>query len=520
MHPSGPGAQLGTERGAVRRAERAAASDVRRAGRRRGRTAAAVLVPALVLGGAGYAAADAADRVPGVLTTDPLPVPDPLPVAPGALVAPAPATALPAPAGEAPAPDPAVLAAAVGPLLADPALGPSVGASVVDAATGRVLLDVAAGPPREPASTAKLLTGAAALHRLGGATTLPTTVVAGAAPGEVVLVGAGDVLLGPGAGDPTATLGRAGLGDLAAGTAAALRASGTSAVTVLVDDTLTAGAPLVAPGWAPSDLSAGFVAPVSALALDAGRLAPENYAPRAPDPALAAAAAFADRLREQGVAVAAAPARGAAPAGAAVLAEVRSAPLADVVGLMLVQSDNTVAEVLARLVGLDAGALAPGTGAEGFAAAGAAVLAAAAELGVAVDGAVLVDASGLGDGSLVPAAALAGVLARAASPDGGAVRPLLTGLPVAGLTGTLAGRFRGPAAPGSPAGAAPPAPGAGVVRAKTGSLLGVTSLAGSVVDADGRHLVFAVVADRAGPAQPSRPPVDAVAAALARCRCP
>ena len=54
-----------------------------------------------------------------------------------------------------------------------------------------------------------------------------------------------------------------------------------------------------------------------------------------------------------------------------------------------------------------------------------------------------------------------------------------------------------------------------MVRAKTGSLLGVSSLAGSVVDADGRHLAFAVVADQAPSPQQSRRVLDAVAAALA-----
>ncbi len=486
---------------------------------------AAVLVPVvLVTAAGGYAVADARDLVPGVLTTEPLPLSLPLPVAPGTLADPPAARTLPTPS-TAPAPDPAVLAAAVGPLLASPALGPSVGASVLDAETGAVLLDVAAGAPLEPASTVKLLTAAAVLHRLGAATTLPTRVTSGAAPDQVVLVGGGDALLAEGAGDPSGARGRAGLADLAAGTAVALRSAGTTSVVVLVDDTLTGSAPQTSPAWSPSDLAAGFVAPVTALAVDAGRLAPERYAPRTPDPALAAAVAFAQRLREQGVTVPAEPVRGSAPPGAVALAEVRSAPLADVVALTLAESDNTVADTLAHLVRVDAAgpaaAAAPST-----AAAGAEVLVAVAELGVDTTGTVLADGSGLGEGSRVPAAALAGVLAAAASPDAGEVRALLPALPVAGLSGTLSGRFRAEGTGGGGAGTAeaaaataPPAAGAGVVRAKSGSLQGVTSLAGSVVDADGRHLVFAVVADQVASTEQSRRAVDAYAAALAGCGC-
>ena len=75
------------------------------------------------------------------------------------------------------------------------ALGTGVSAQVVDVATGDVLLDQDANDPATPASTAKLLTAVAALTTLDPSDTLETTVVAGATPGEVVLVGGGDVTL-------------------------------------------------------------------------------------------------------------------------------------------------------------------------------------------------------------------------------------------------------------------------------------------------------------------------------------
>ena len=56
------------------------------------------------------------------------------------------------------------------------------------------------------------------------------------------------------------------------------------------------------------------------------------------------------------------------------------------------------------------------------------------------------------------------------------------------------------------------------MRAKTGTLTGVSSLAGVVVDADGRLLVFALMSNGVNPAT-ARPELDAVAAGLAACGC-
>ncbi|WP_261556229.1 D-alanyl-D-alanine carboxypeptidase, partial [Frankia tisae] len=88
-------------------------------------------------------------------------------------------------------------------------------------------------------------------------------------------------------------------------------------------------------------------------------------------------------------------------------------------------------------------------------------------------------------------------------------RTVLTGLPVAGFSGTLNDRYA----------TADTAPGAGDVRAKTGTLRNVSSLAGQLVDADGRLLLFAFLspAEEAGGTKAA---LDRVAAALAGCGCP
>ena len=65
-------------------------------------------------------------------------------------------------------------------------------------------------------------------------------------------------------------------------------------------------------------------------------------------------------------------------------------------------------------------------------------------------------------------------------------------LPLAGVDGTLANRFKG-------------TPAARKARAKTGQLRGVAALSGYVTTAAGEHLAFAVMLNDYVP-QPSRPP--------------
>src|SRR5689334_571644 len=146
------------------------------------------VLPVAALAVLAYLVADVTDVVPGVLTASApaaAPVPRPTPSDPPRAT---PEPALPALSDQAPRPTSAALRARLRPLLAAKALGPSVSASVVDGATGAPLLDVGAATARVPASTAKLLTGAATLSAVGGGTRLATTVVQGSSPDEVVLV--------------------------------------------------------------------------------------------------------------------------------------------------------------------------------------------------------------------------------------------------------------------------------------------------------------------------------------------
>ncbi|SDF58340.1 D-alanyl-D-alanine carboxypeptidase/D-alanyl-D-alanine endopeptidase [Klenkia brasiliensis] len=405
-----------------------------------------------------------------------------------------PAAALAALSTGAPTPDPVTLQAALAPLLAAPALGSGLSAEVVDVATGTTLLDTDADDPGTPASTAKLLTGLAALTTLGPGATIETRVVAGAQPGEVVLVGGGDPTLSTTA--PSQSYpGAATVADLAAQVQAAL--GGAPVTSVVVDGSLYTG-PLTAPAWGSEDAPSTYAAPVTAAAVDGARVDP-GLAQRSGQPGTDAGAALATALGVPGAPVS----LGTAPAGAQVLGTVRSAPVERLVEQALTASDNLLAEDLARQVALATGREAS------FAGSAEAVTAAVAAAGFGTTGLTLSDGSGLSGTDRVPARLLVDVLEAAAGGAQPELGALLSGLPVAGYTGTLADR-----------GDADPATAPGTVRAKTGTLATTSALAGLVVTADGRLLAFALLADGTpGNVSASEAALDAVAARMAACGC-
>lgn len=438
-----------------------------------------------------------------VLQDDPASVPAATPSPTAAPVRP---DLLPALDESAPLPTPAGLQDALRGGLADPALRGGVVISVVDTASGEALWERAADVPLLPASTAKIVTAIAALSALPPEQRLTTRVVAGAAPGEVVLVGGGDpTLAGPGAAASYPAPAR--LTDLATRARAAL---GSNPVTrVLVDDTLYSG-PRLGPGWTTGYLASGAVAPVGSLMVDGGRVRADRRA-RHDDPALVAGRALADLL-QPGAPVDVA--RGVAPAGAAELGVVSSPPVPLLVEAMLARSDNDLAEALARQVALAQGQ--PASFAGAAAAVGEALAPLLDEAGLAPNAVALLDGSGLSRQNRLHPAALTRLLAAVAVDDGSStaerLSPVLTGLPVAGFSGTLDDRYRGSGG----------LPGAGVVRAKTGTLDGVSALAGLVRTADGRLLAFDLTAQGVpfGAATlQAEAALDRLAAALAACGC-
>lgn len=415
-----------------------------------------------------------------------------LPTPPAALaLATAPPPSAPAPS-TAPAPEPtAVARALLGPLRAS-ALGSEVIGKVLDVADGTVLLNDHGSRTAAPASTAKLLTAAAALSVYPATHRFTTSVVAGSAPGTIVLVGGGDpTLTAAAAGQTGAYPDAARLSDLA------WQLRGRHVSRIVVDDSLFTG-PTVAPQWAPEDVPSDYASAITAVMADGGRAAPSDVI-RSATPDLAAGRALAGLLGAPAAAVT----RGTAPAGARTLATVRSAPLDELVEQMLQQSDNVIAEVLARQVAIAVGRPASFTGGA------AAIRTALARLGVNV-GAGMVDGSGLAAGDRLSPAALTALLRLVAGPAHPRLHDVLAGLPVGAWSGTLADRY----VAGTGSGAA-----AGEVRAKTGTLTGVSSLAGVVHDASGRLLAFAFIADRAPSTAAADAALDRAVAALAVCGC-
>ena len=405
--------------------------------------------------------------------------------------------------------------AALSGALGSAALGSHVGAVVTDLSSGQVLLSRQGTSGFAPASTAKLAVATAALHVLGPAARFTTRVVAGPTPSSVILVGGGDPTLAAGRPPASQYPQPATLASLAVQTARALRARGVRAVRLGYDTSLFTG-PLLAPGWSSGYVTGGDVTPIESLEVDQGRLTtsgapqdaddPGNLRPRTFTPAADAARAFASFLTGHGIAVRGPVTRQVAPRGGATIAAVSSPPLAQIVAQMLTESNNVIAENLARQVAIASGRPASFSGA---AAAETAVL---RGLGVR-DGIGLVDGSGLSPLDRITPDVLVQLIrldAASGQPD---LRPVITGLPVAGFSGTL-----------GPGGSVFPdlgQAGRGVVRAKTGNLLTVVSLAGIAQARDGQLLAFAFMADQLPAAGLNAGAADltGLATDLAACGC-
>jgi len=400
--------------------------------------------------------------------------------------------------GSAAAPTTAGMTAALAAVVANPNLGTLAG-RVTDAATGEQVWEQRADVQMQPASTNKVLTAAAALLTLDREARITTTVRAAdqeSLPGVVVLVGGGDPVLSAAAsGQETWYRGAARISDLAE----QVRRSGITPTAVQVDISLYSG-PDMAPGWDPADIAGGDIAPIQSVMLDAGRIQPTTFeSRRSPTPALDAGRALAVALGVDPARVTFAP----GPAGGRELASVQSAPLIERLRQMMNASDNVMAETIGREVAAAAGRP------MSFAGGADAVIAKLAAAGVDVRGASLVDNSGLSVANLLTAMTLDEVVNFAAGPGHPELRPLVDLLPIAGGSGTLSDRFIGSGAPTLSS--------AGWLRAKTGSLTRINSLAGIVTDFSGRVLTFAFISNNAGPE--GRTALDALAGTLRTCGC-
>ena len=408
------------------------------------------------------------------------------------------------------------LASMLGAALPETDTGPGVGIEVADAQTGQVLYQSNAATLATPGSTAKLVTAATALALLGPDARFSTVV---REEGDtIVLVGGGDPTLAvnkyPAADYPQPAT----LAALAAGTARVLKAQGRKSVRLGYDTSLYGG-PDMAPGWTEDYIATGNVTPIVALEADQGRLTasgaledsddPVNYRPRTYDPAGLTAGAFASLLEQDGITVTGAATQVTAKAAAPDIASVQSPPLAAIVEQMLQESNNVIAENLARHVAIAIGM--PAT----FSGAARGETTELRRLGVTTP-VTLVDGSGLSPDDGIAPETLVRLLAATA--DTPSLRDVITGLPVAGFSGTLSAGDSDFGGIGDLDGGAA----RGVVRAKTGNLSTIASLAGLAYDRDGTLLLFAIMTPNIPDADllpDAATAIDQAAAGLAACGC-
>jgi D-alanyl-D-alanine carboxypeptidase/D-alanyl-D-alanine-endopeptidase (penicillin-binding protein 4) len=195
------------------------------------------------------------------------------------------------------------------------------------------------------------------------------------------------------------------------------------------------------------------------------------------EPPQYALAAFREIVKREGIEIGGNLVVGTVPEKAREIHTHESRPLGSLVRDMNKNSNNFMAEMLVKTLGAQFVGT-PGTTAGGLEV----IRGYLAGLGVDLEGARLVDGSGLSDDDRVSARLLAEVLARARAdfeigPD------LISSLPIGGADGTLDERFGGEGSRRR-------------IRAKTGRVAGALTLAGYAANKDGRVLAFAVLANR------------------------
>lgn len=350
--------------------------------------------------------------------------------------------------------------------------GSQSGAYVYDLTTATPLFSAHAEVPHPPASVEKLYTATTALELMGPTATLSTSVLGmghlgpdGRWEGNLYLRGGGDPTFGS-----TAFIDSryGGQGTSISALAALVKAAGIRSVTGSVDgdesywDSLR-GDPYS--NYAPDPELEGNL---SALEFNRGEMGSEQ-GPHAP--AAYAALELRGALRAEGVSVHSGTAATTPPA-ATTIATANSPTLATLLGLTLPPSDNYFAESLLKDLGARYGGA-------GTTAAGAAVVRSTIARVFGLHP-YLIDGSGLSHyDHTTPEQIVTLLTALAHNPLGTTLRDDLA---VAGQTGTLSERMRN-------------TPADGRCQAKTGTLNGVSNLAGYCQAANGNILAFAFFND-------------------------
>lgn len=375
----------------------------------------------------------------------------------------------------------------------------------IAAADGTIAAERNLDTEREPASTTKTLTAFAAVHTLEMSGTLDTEVYLAHADTSptIVLQGHGDMLLGEGQNDPSHINGRAGLATLAQNTVQSLRQRGIDQVALAVDDSLF-GDDNTSTALEQNNDGNAMYTPLSSMAVDGGRMrygltadpdAFTDYPTLSRTTASDAAQTFRSLLTQQGITVTDSSDTSGTEASARI-AKVSSAPLNEVMAFMLRHSDNTLAELFARLTALKLGL---GNSMDADIQAVVQVLRAN---DIPTDGLHLTSCSGLAAGTRLRIPTLLAVQRSLVGlDDGGAAE--IEGLSVPGLTGTARNRAANDDIKG-------------LARVKTGSLGGVRALVGNVSREHGGVLLFAVIVNDSSNELAANNAIDDFMAGLAK----
>ncbi|MET4051048.1 D-alanyl-D-alanine carboxypeptidase/D-alanyl-D-alanine-endopeptidase (penicillin-binding protein 4) [Frigoribacterium sp. PvP054] len=369
--------------------------------------------------------------------------------------------------------------------------------SVVNAETGEVLFDRNGSTAARTGSVLKTLTSAVALSVLGADARLTTRVTGDPGTGAVALVGGGDATLSATgssvyAGAPT-------VADLATQVKTSLGDQPLTQITL--DATYWNPADKWDPSWKRTEQTIGYHSEVTALMVDGDRANPAaQTSPRSTDPVARAGDAFRSALVAAGVvgADSATMTQGTATSGT-VIAQVSSQPVGTLISQLLPTSDNTLAEMLARVSSKVSGA-------DGSAASLTALYKSvlSSTYGLDTSSLTIVDGSGLSENDAVPSTFVARLMVQVLNREHG-LGVVYDALPVSGKTGTLASRFTGSNAVAR-----------GAVHAKTGWIDTAYTLAGTIDAADGTKLTFAFYA--IGPVQDNaRAALDTLTTAVYSC---
>ena len=384
------------------------------------------------------------------------------------------------------------------------------GVLIVNPRTGDTLYSRNAGKLFMPASNMKIITSAVALTLLGPDYTYKTTFLADGPVHDSLLDGN---LLVIGRGDPTISDNMRGLATTVMDTLAdSVRAHGIRQVTGSLARVGNAFPDSIhGYGWEWDDLGEYYGAGVDELIFNEGmapttlRPPPDTvrdslYSGPAKDPATGYLNAFNDALVRKQITVEAGVLDSILPTPIKMdtLFTFVSLPMRNILPALMKPSQNQIAEILLKTIGLERGGVGTADSARKI------VSEQLLLWGVQPDGFVIRDGSGLSRHDLASPETLVRVLDRIQQDTAFAV--FYNAMPIAGVDGTLKDRMKGTPAEGN-------------VHAKTGSIAESRALSGYVTSADGERLIFSILSNNwTTPGSAITGVADQIAAALAAYR--